>query len=130
MFLNKIAKQKDRLFHSIHPDAIRVLEAHPWNGNIRELQNTIEYAVLLYDDTELKPEHLNIIHGKSSEDERNRPSRSYPFLMELPEEGFDLEELSLEIIRKVLTMFDGNQTKVARYLGMSRYAMRSRLNKL
>jgi DNA-binding NtrC family response regulator len=47
-FLDRLAKESGRAFpEGISPEALRVLEAHDWPGNIRELQNVVEYAVVM-----------------------------------------------------------------------------------
>jgi len=130
MFLAAYAQQKDRGFRTIHHDAFSVLESYSWTGNIRELENVIRNAVLLYDGQELLPEHLGILHIKARQTEHTRDSLRYPIPMQLPDEGFSLEELNTAIVRKALEIFDGNQSKAAQYLRMSRYALRSRIKKL
>ena len=130
MFLATNTKLKDRCFCTIHHDAVSVLETYSWQGNIRELENVIKNAVLLYDSQELLPEHLSILHRKVRQTEGTSNALHYPIPLQLPEEGFNLEELNKAIVRRSLEMFDGNQTKAAQYLRMSRYALRSRIKKL
>lgn len=130
LFLKTCAEQKEHCFNTIHRNAVTLLESYPWSGNIRELENVIRNAVLLYDGDELLPEHLGILHRKAVSAGRFTASLDYPVPMQLPEEGFSLEELNKTIIRKTLELHGGNQTKTAQYLGMSRYALRSRIKKL
>ncbi|MCF7809919.1 sigma-54 dependent transcriptional regulator [bacterium] len=129
MFLQYYAKQKDRCFHTIHHDAVGVLESYYWNGNTRELENVIKNAVLLYDNPELLPEHLSILQRQDSKTGDSLKSLKYPIPLQLPDKGFSLDELNQAIVQKALEMHDGNQTKAAEYLGMSRYALRSRIKK-
>ncbi|MDP8205119.1 MAG: sigma-54 dependent transcriptional regulator [Candidatus Electryonea clarkiae] len=130
MFLTLYTEKMDRCFRSIHQDAVRLLESYPWHGNIRELDNVIRNAVLLYDGSQLLPEHLDILYKKSDQTLSKQTVLTYPFTIQLPENGFSLEELNNAIIRKAFEMHDGNQTRTAEYLKMSRYALRSRLKKL
>lgn len=130
MFLKIYAQQKERHFVTIHPDAIAVLESYSWPGNVRELENVIINAVLLFDGQQLLPEHLNIPHRETLPFKNNVYLLKHPVSMQLPEQGLNLDELNIAIVRKALEMFNGNQSKTAQYLRMSRYALRSRINKL
>jgi DNA-binding NtrC family response regulator len=53
-FANKFRKKPP----TIHPKALRVLQSHPWPGNIRQLENTIQQAVLVCSRDELRVEHF------------------------------------------------------------------------
>jgi DNA-binding NtrC family response regulator len=130
MFLNQYAETLHKRFRFIHRDAQKILETYPWPGNIRELQNTIDRGVLLYDDVELKPGHVNfLIRGQDFLYDAGSSGALKPGSITLPPEGLDLTTLEAEIVRKALLKFDGNRTHAARYLGLTRSALRSRLNK-
>ncbi|MDL2307014.1 sigma-54 dependent transcriptional regulator [Desulfovibrio sp. OttesenSCG-928-C06] len=60
-FLKREAKQKKKRFTAISPAALEMMHNYPWLGNVRELRNAIERAVLLNDDQALKPEHLSFL---------------------------------------------------------------------
>ncbi|MBD3165596.1 response regulator [bacterium] len=129
MFLQQFSQQKNRHFRTLHKDTVEVLQGYDWPGNIRELRNVIEYAVLLYDDTVLRPDYVTILpHGPDQTE--NTITLRKPVEMDLPEDGVDLEELNLAIVRRVLDHFGGNKSQTARYLGLSLSALRSRLKKL
>ena len=53
-FIKKFAKSQNSNIHSIHPDAIELLKAHKWPGNIRELENTIERAFILESSNQIQ----------------------------------------------------------------------------
>ena len=131
MFLERFAKQKNRRFKLIQKEALQILENYPWPGNVRELENMIERVVLLCDDVEIKPEHLKYFTSKEENFEGGRPQATC--LREgsivIPPDGLNLEAIEAEIIRKSLLMFNGNKTKAAAYLGISRSTLRSRLRK-
>ena len=57
-FLSRYAEQNRREMRRVHPEAMRLLREHDWPGNIRELQNYVERAVILGTGTELQVEHL------------------------------------------------------------------------
>lgn len=129
MFLVQFAEKKNRRFRFLHRDTVKILEEYPWPGNIRELQNTIERVILLYDDIEIRPEHIRFLtHGENSL--AGSPSVG-PYLqlgkITLPPGTLDLKSLEEEIVHKALRKFNGNKTKTAEYLGLTRSALRSKL---
>lgn len=131
LFLNRFAEKKNRRFRFLHRDAVKLLEEYQWPGNIRELQNTIERAVLLYDDIEIRPEHLRFLTSRNGNDTARMRVISgtliQPGNLQLPEGELNLKDLEEEIVRKALEKFDGNKTRVAEYLGLTRSALRSKI---
>lgn len=76
-FLNRASQKTDKKIHHIDPDALQLIEDHAWPGNIRELENAIERAVVLAEtDTimakDLPPQMLAAVKKASA----NRPSKS------------------------------------------------------
>jgi two-component system response regulator AtoC len=130
MFLSQLAQEKKKRFNHFHEATIKILEDYNWPGNIRELKNAIESIVLLYDDTEILPEHLFSLNSGQN----HSPCRGTPPIVNgkvnLPEEELNLKELEREIVRAALEKFDGNKTQTARYLGMTRSALRSKIKDL
>src|SRR5262245_4991202 len=60
-FLARFAREAgDRAAPDVSPEAARVLEAYPWPGNVREVRNVVERALLLCEGAEILPEHLPI----------------------------------------------------------------------
>jgi two-component system, NtrC family, response regulator AtoC len=131
LFLTQFAEKKNRQFRYLHTDAVKILEDCPWPGNIRELQNTIERVVLLYDDIEVRPEHLRFLTDMNgdllSDASQCDGNVLQPGKIKLPPDKLDLKELEDEIVRKTLEKFDGNKTRTAEYLGLTRSALRSKL---
>ncbi|HUO84885.1 MAG TPA: sigma-54 dependent transcriptional regulator [Thermoanaerobaculia bacterium] len=104
----------------LSPRAIDWLRTRNWPGNIRELRQTVERAVLMSDASTLGPEQLMPLEraGRSAE-----PS-------ELPEPGeMTLEQIERAMIEKCLAHFGGNLTRVAESLGLSRPALYRRMEK-
>jgi len=96
-------------------DAIRLLEAYHWPGNIRELENVIERAVALEQTPVILPDTLSpVLRGLS-------PRLNH--VIDLPESGFSLEAHVQEIERGYLAeafrRAGGVQSKAADILGMS-----------
>ena len=106
----------------ISPAAIKVLTRYSWPGNIRELQNSIERALIVCQGSEIQPVHLPKELLKSSEE-------TTPPVINLTEGGFSLEEMEKHLIINALEKHNYNQTKVAKYLGISRPTLLYRLKK-
>lgn len=125
MFMNKLSKIKNKKFNSLTPGAEKILKEYPWPGNIRELHNVIERIVLLNNEESISEEHLGFLENSESS------STSYilldPDTIILPEEELDLKKLEKEIVKKALEKFDGNKSKAAEYLCMTRSSLRSKL---
>ncbi len=108
----------------ISPEAMRVLESRRWEGNVRELEHTIERAVALASDGEqIKPEHCA--------EEFFEPAAAPVF--GLPADGLDLQSfignLEKELVEQALLRMNGNQTQAAQLLHMEVYKYRHLLSK-
>ena len=58
--LMKLGRSVKKKFNSFAPDVIELFQQYPWPGNIRQLSNTIERAILLEDDREIRPESISL----------------------------------------------------------------------
>ena len=87
-----------------------------WPGNVRELQHTIERAVILGDGSMLKPENF-LFHTTSKQKKEE-------------EVVLNLEQLERQAIEKALRISNGNISRAAEYLGITRYALYRKLEKL
>jgi DNA-binding NtrC family response regulator len=95
-----------------------VLEQYQWPGNIRELRNAIERAMLLMDREWLAPEDFSGL---------TRSVVSTQF--KLPAEGLNLEEVERQLLVQALERAGGNQTRAAELLGINRDQVRYRIEK-
>ncbi len=111
-FLRKYGMEyKDRLVR-ITPDALGVLERYLWPGNIRELENVVQRAVIMCDG-EIKLQHL---------------PNELKYQIDFPKKGFPtLQEKEKEYIQQVLASTGGNKTKAAEILGVDRKTLRGKL---
>lgn len=131
MFLQMHSHRKNKRFRKITSAAAELLLNYPWPGNVRQLRNVIERAVLLWDDSEIRPEHLDYLLENSppaSPRDGFSPSADKMKLI-LPQEKLDLDNLNRQILLDALQKHHGNKTKAAQYLGLSRRAFTYRLNK-
>ena len=128
-FMQQFSKEKNKRFTKINDMAKKMLLSHPWTGNVRELKNVIEWVVFMYDDVEIKSEHLGmLVSFKGSEEPKINTLDAEEFL--LPLTKFDFENHCDQIVRKALEMHAGNKTKAAQYLNVSRSSLNCRLKKL
>lgn len=131
IFLHRFAVQKHKKFKRISPAAAKALVSHSWPGNIRELQNVIEWSIFMFDDTELKGEHLNIVASTGMVPPTVQTGLILPEAQViLPPEPFNLEEYVDRIICAALEMHKGNKSAAAAYLGLSRRSFSYRAEKL
>jgi two-component system response regulator PilR (NtrC family) len=124
-FLEHFASQMGKRVRTISAEAMRLLQAHSWRGNVRELQNAIERAVALEQSETILPETLpEEIRRGSSPAPAAAPAAGAP-AVELPAlgEGFDLEARGEAFYRHYMALAleraGGVQVKAAEMLGMS-----------
>src|SRR3984893_6650179 len=103
----------------LSPGALGRLGSHHWPGNIRELKNVIERAMLLSEgdqltETDLPPSLSRVAQAHQ---------------VELPAEGLDLPKLEHDLLHQALQPSGGNRSRAARLLGVSRHQIRYRLKK-
>ena len=134
MFLREFAQAKKKRFAGISNQAGQLLKQYDWPGNVRELRNAMEYAVFMYDDTELQPCHLEKIVqdcAVSSQTEKSAGStKQKQVVLPLPDGGLSIKEYNDLIIQAVLDAHNGNQTATAKYLDMSLRALCYRLEQM
>ena len=120
LFTQRFAREFGSPARVVTPAALRMLECHAWRGNVRELKNTIERAVLLARGPVLDVGDFEL-EGTASTDA--------PPSIRLPERGIDLAELERSLVMQALTRCHGNLTHAARLLGLNRDQVRYRIEK-
>lgn len=120
-FAAKFAGDFRKAITGFSEDALSALRSYSWPGNVREVRNVIERAVLLSRGQTLGRDDL--VLGRDG-----RVAETNGF--SLPAEGLDLHELENSLIRQALSRAGNNQSRAARLLGLSRDAFRYRLEKL
>jgi DNA-binding NtrC family response regulator len=124
LFLREFAQNKRKHFSRISTPAANILKQYNWPGNVRELRNVIEWATFMYDDVELKSQHLGTIRDDSKPVVADRSNIDPKhILIELTSSGVSLEEVKNKLARRVLELHGGNKSAAARYLGVSRRAL-------
>jgi len=127
-FIARFNQEMKRGVRGVAPPAMDLLQAYRWPGNIRELRNVIERAFILHANAEeLRPEHLPPeLRGAPAGKKAERPPEKLP---NVPAEGLVLEDVEKKLIREALERANGNQSRAARLLGISRDTLRYRLKK-
>ena len=126
-FLRQFAARFNSPFERIAPDAEDMLIEAPWHGNVRELRNAIERVVLVATGPVVTPDHLAFLRARVP---AAAPPPPGPAEAALPDDGLDLERTTLRLIQRALEKHNYNQSRTARYLGISREALRYRMAKL
>ena len=132
-FLERFTQKFAKSFTGFEPDAASALEQFNWTGNIRELRNLIERAVLLGSGTLMTLSQLGMEEIPSNANAAPLPSNC-PNLPPLNKEGIDITAL-LQSIEKTyfdqaLELSKGNASKAAKLLRLSRDKFRYRRQKI
>ncbi|MEN8211058.1 MAG: sigma 54-interacting transcriptional regulator [Thermodesulfobacteriota bacterium] len=122
-FINIDAKKTGKNILGFTPEAMRLMVSYPWPGNIRELRNIVEYAFVLARGKSIGLEHLpdKITRCKLMD---TNPVE-YAALHNKVKLGFNEKEKLIDALQKV----DGNQTKAAQILKVSRVTVWKRIKK-
>jgi DNA-binding NtrC family response regulator len=117
-FLKQYSGKYSKAISKISEAAMARMHKHPWPGNIRELQHSLERAIILSNSSVLQPEDFNFTVGASKETDQN-----------LSLDQYNLDEVEKLLIRKVLKKYNGNITQAASELGLTRSSLYRRLEK-
>ncbi len=128
-FMSIFNKKFDKNFTGISTHGKNALMNHNWTGNVRELKNIIEKAVLIGKGNELTENHFGLDTPKIS-DYQNIKNGFPP----IPPEGIDLESVQKAMenhyINEALRIADGNESKAARLLNINHHTFRYRRKKI
>ncbi|MBC2601672.1 sigma-54-dependent transcriptional regulator [Puniceicoccus vermicola] len=156
--LQRLAKQKKIRPRSISAEALEVMKAQPWNGNVRELENVVyRSAVVAQGSTILVADLPADLEGREGTDPIAAPAAPSRVENEVPSTGTDpvsqdqgeeslfdalfntlvtkeegrlLQAVEYAMIRRSMDHFENNQAKAASLLGMSKSTLRTRLSLL
>jgi len=123
-FIDHFCRDLGRPPVRLHPEALRTMVAYAWPGNVRELKNVIERVVLLEAEDEIRPEHLpaELTRGPAGPAAVAPASRPFPPGVVRP-----LVEIERLAIEHALGVCEGNKTRAAQLLGISRQTLRTKL---
>ena len=133
-FLAKHAKLNNRSQPQITDETLNVLMNYNWRGNVRELENVIERALLLADGESVQPTNLLMHSSEDSQFFNEEPftaaalqSESVSETMKI-EVGMSMREAEKKLIFETLKTTSGNRTHAAKILGISIRTLRNKLN--
>jgi two-component system response regulator HydG len=115
-FLSTISERNRKMIRAFSPRAMDLLVRNRWKGNVRELENVVERAVIMARGDVIQPEDLpgHVLDGAEEDSSVVTPGRP-------------LSELEREAIMSTLEMTGGNRTETAKLLGISRRTLQYKL---
>ena len=116
-FVKMYAGKYRKNISSVAPSTVGKLQKYPWPGNIRELQHAIERAIIMSDNAQLMPEDFFFLALKP---ETN---------VSLEPDSYNLDDMERSMIQKVVNKYEGNISKAAKELGLTRASLYRRLEK-
>jgi transcriptional regulator with PAS, ATPase and Fis domain len=116
-FLKKYSLVNNCNMTRLAPETCERMLAHTWPGNIRELENVVERAVLVGSGNTMLPEHLNLVQTAPSLAASPRPQAKKT----------TLKAMEMDLILDTLKACNDNRTRAAEYLGISIRTLRNRL---
>ena len=111
------------------PAALDALRRYPFPGNVRELEYTLERALILAGSDGVAPEHLSFARPEALRLGGPAAAGGPPWVPEIPAEGLSLEVLERELILRALDRAGGNKSQAARLLGLTRRTLYSRMER-
>lgn len=121
-FLEQYARQYGRQVQAFSPEAARRLLEHPWYGNIRELQHTVEKAVILSDSDELRGDMLQLTFTASGpEPVAGNAETKVPF--------HTLDEMERSMVKRAIDQCEGNLSQAAAMLGITRQTLYNKMKR-
>ena len=122
-FVATYSRELKKKVIGLTPEALRVLNRYNWPGNIRELQNTIERAVLMTETELIGPQEVESL-GRHSQ-----VAGEDPMPVHLPPQGMDLEQIEKKVLLEALKMSSWVQKEAAALLNISSRAMNYKVKK-
>jgi DNA-binding NtrC family response regulator len=123
-FMNKFNQRFRKTFGRVTEDARRLMNEHPWTGNVRELRNAIERVMLMEEGPEINAGQLAFLTKAHSSAGRAEGGK-----FKIPPSGLNMEDFSKDLIIQALERCEGNKTKAGKLLGLSRATMLYRMRK-
>jgi two-component system response regulator AtoC len=128
MFLASFARRDNRPAPELSAEVAHLCEAYPWPGNVREVRNVMERALLLCDGPEILVEHLSLeTMAANSINFASSAPAVFPGGAPVPPSTFAGPDEERDRILRVMAEHGGNQSRAAKALGIARSTLISRL---
>jgi DNA-binding NtrC family response regulator len=118
-FFNSLSKKLGRNISSVHSDVYELLKNYPFPGNIRELKNIMERAIIICETDQLLPQHFTSINFRKGDSTESAENSNL----------FDLKEIEKQTIRRALQKVNFNKAEAARLLNIEWNALYRRIQK-
>ncbi|BCX47428.1 DNA-binding transcriptional response regulator, NtrC family [Haloferula helveola] len=126
-FLKEFAEENGRPVKPLTDEALDLLQHYTWPGNVRELRTAIEHGVVMSNDAVIDVRHLpSALRGGSP---APRPDSCGKITLAAPPE-FNLHALEIRTIQAALSEANGNRTRAAELLGISRRTLQRKLKEI
>ncbi|MBI5249915.1 MAG: sigma-54-dependent Fis family transcriptional regulator [Desulfomonile tiedjei] len=122
-FIDQFNEAFGKSFQRLSKEAEEILLNHPWKGNVRELRNVIERAVLMENGTIIKGDHFSFLARERSQVGQDIKA------VTIPTGGIDLEALTRAYVVQALRVSAGNKARAAKLLRLSRPTLLYRVGK-
>lgn len=128
--ISRYAARRGLTETSISPEAVEVLAAHNWPGNIRELANAVERALILAGNGPIRPEHLPTqLPAKNRAQPGVGHAAGGPHFA-IPDGNPTLRDIEMSYIQVVLEKHNGNKPAASKELGISLKTLYNKINQL
>ncbi len=135
-FLHEVCEENNFSLKQLSPESLTLLESYPWPGNVRELRSVIEHGVIMTTSDIITPANLPTqIHSRLTNANETKDSASYIDIHQdsIPsintDSIFDLKTLEESTIKSALEHCNGNKSKAAELLGISRRTLQRKFEK-
>ena len=115
-FVEMYCKKYRKPVKTFSTNTIKRLQKYAWPGNVRELQHAIERAVIMSEGNTLSPEDFFFLTSNPQADDINM-------------ENYNLESVEKSVIQRAINKHNGNISKAAKELGLTRASLYRRLEK-
>jgi two-component system, NtrC family, response regulator HydG len=116
-FLLSYCKKYNKTLKKISPQALQKLQKYHFPGNVRELQHAIERVVIMSDGNVIQPDDFFFLNQKPDANNENKI------------DSFNLDDVEKSVIDQALAKYNGNISKAAKELGLTRASLYRRLEK-
>ena len=122
--VRKLNRKMGLSIQGLSVDALKALKEHPFYGNVRELENILERAMIFSTSDTLKIEDITLTGVKLHETDNDGSSPGINSI----DDAKSLKDIEQEAIIRALHRWEGNRTKAAKELGISRRGLINKIN--